>query len=173
MMKKTLFVILFFVFILTGCTIESFIGAGDVPPIESTGHSVYYKIDIDHSEYEPSHSSEGVTLTVCEYSHSGAIYNNGETEEPELTVLQFELKCDTQGLEEQDGFRLYRNEDGEFVDITPADVSLKAVIQYYGHIITLYMQSSELGGLPAGDYRAEYGPYYVDFKMSEQQYVVD
>ena len=83
------------------------------------------------------------------------------------------MKCDTRGLEEQDGFRLYRNEDGEFVDITPADVSLKAVIQYYGHIITLYMQSSELGGLPAGDYRAEYGPYYVDFKMSEQQYVVD
>ena len=91
-------------FILTGCTIESFIVAGDVPPPEST---------------------------------------------------------------------VYRNEDGEFVDITPADVSLKAVIQYYGHIITLYMQSSELGGLPAGDYRAEYGPYYVDFKMSEQPYVVD
>ena len=118
MMKKTLFIILFFVFILTGCTIESFIVAGDVPPTESPGHSVYYKIGIDHSEYEPSHSSEGVTLTVCEYSHSGAIYNNGETEEPELTVLQFKLKCDTQGLEEQDGFRLYRNEDGEFVDIT-------------------------------------------------------
>ena len=95
------------------------------------------------------------------------------TEEPELTVLQFELKCDTQGLEEQDDFRLYRNEDGEFVDITPADAGIKAVIQYYGHMITLYMQSSELGGLPAGDYRAEYGPYYVDFKMSEQQYVVD
>ena len=146
----------------------------DAPPKESTGHSEYMVLDIDHSEYEPSHSSEGVTFSVGRYSRSWDKYNiYGEIEEAGVTVLQFGLECDLHRLAEQDSFRLYRKENGEFVDITPFDISLKADIGDYGHYMTLYMQSSDLGELYEGDYRAEYGPYSVDFKMSNQLYVVD
>lgn len=146
----------------------------DAPPKESTGHSEYTILDIDHSEYEPSHSSEGVTFSVGRYSRSWDKYNiYGEIEEAGVTTLQFGLECDMHRLAEQDSFRLYRKENGEFVDITPFDVSLKADIDQYGHYITLYMQSTDLGELSEGDYRAEYGPYTVDFKMSNQLYVVD
>ncbi len=64
-------------------------------------------------------------------------------------------------------------EAGVFNDITPADVSLNTYSPNNGHNLSLYMQSSNLGELAESDYRAEYGNYSVDFRISELLFIVD
>lgn len=146
----------------------------DVPPTVSAGPSVRRILDIDDSEYEPSHTSEDVTLAVSGYEYKAPWYNiYGEIEEPGYTVLQFYLKCDIHGVEKQDGFSLYRKVDGELVDITPADAVFQYGVELYGRRISVLMQSSKLEELSEGDYRLEYGPYYTDFRTGYRMYVLN
>ncbi len=146
----------------------------DETPTVSTGHSEYYKLAIDNSEYDPSKTTDGVTFTAVNYNHVMDKYNiYGEVEEAGVTTLRFGLSCDQDSITEQDSFRLYRKEAGVYIDITPADVSLKTNSQNNDHYLSLYMQSSDIGELAEGDYRAEYGNYSVDFRISELLFIVD
>ncbi len=142
-------------------------------PQADTGYRQYTELAIDQNAYTPSAETDGVKFTALDCGYTREHYNiYGEIDQDPVSSLRFSLYCEDHPLDEQDSFRLYQSVGNTYTDITPKDLTLDTSFEKDGHYINLTMQSSTLGEMSEGDYRAEYGAYSVDFRLSVQTFEV-
>ena len=130
-------------------------------------HHEYTRLSIDSSSYEPANKIGSVTFSASDYKYRNESYNiYGEIETEAVTTLSFVLWDEDKTPDEQDFFRLYKADGGEYKEITPSDCAIIVGKGYDENHLYVDMESNALGELTEGDYRAEYGKYSVDFQLS-------
>ncbi len=153
--------------------VEAGIEESDETPVASCDPSVHTELAVDCNEYEPSSTLGNVTFSAYNYRYSTERYNiYGETDQPQLTSLFFFLAGEDSTPDEESSFSLYVKDKNGYKEITPRDCQIVVTPDDVHNRLMLEMQSNLLGELTEGDYRAEYGKYSLDFRLSVQTYEV-
>ena len=177
-MKRVILITLILVVMLTGCknnetdaeTQET--GVNEVTPVYGAiEHVIYEELVVDKNDHEPVSEKDGTTFAAASYEHTKPWYNkSGEIEGEAVTTLYFYL-VNQLGMGEpieQDHFKLYRLTGNEYTEITPSDCIVNTWTNNGDSRLWIGVQSKLIGEMEEGDYRAEYGAYSVDFRLSEQ-----
>ncbi len=145
----------------------------DETPKEDTGYIQYTELAVDFDAYEPVSVKGDVSFMACDYGYLQESHNiYGEVDRDAETTLRFSLFDPNDAVEEQDHFKLYQQTDNGYTDITPSDHVINAEFSDDDHRLWIDMHSNLLGEMTEGDYRAEYGEYSVDFRLSMQTFEV-
>ena len=145
----------------------------DETPKEDVGYVRYTELAIDQTGYDTVSAEDGILFMAMDYGYRQPSYNiYGEIESDPDTSLRFYLLNEDGMAEEQDHFTLYQKTGNSYVDITPSDCTISTESFNGDPRLWIDMHSSLLGELTEGDYRAEYGDYTTDFRLTMQDFEV-